>query len=99
MPMPMSDSTETVVLDLFGASRNINIEGTFVAGDGSLTIAQYITFLDGLVNGVQVSKIYHSDKSGVDYKVIILSVSWKASEGAVTKLDWTIKMQECAEVV
>jgi len=123
MPMPESDSIDTIVLDLFGVARTIKIEGIYVPTTNNefgisggtwatytndqkirANIEMFIYQLDALVNGVQVSRTYHSDKSGGvyktgNYKVIIMNENWKHSEGEVNKLDYSIDMQECAEVV
>jgi len=92
MPIPMSDSRDTIMLDLFGASRTITITGIWTAGDG--TISTFITWLDGLVNGTQTPISFVSDKSGVPYTVLVQSVKWSSEEAGVNKLDYTINMVE-----
>jgi hypothetical protein len=90
MPIPLSDSTNTVMLDLFGASRTIIIKGRFTTTDG--TISTFISELDALVNGQQSVKVYHSDKSGSDYNVLIQGARWSSAEGGVNFVDYTIEM-------
>lgn len=91
-PMPLSDSSSAIMLDLFGASRNITIKGKYTAGDG--TISTFIAELDALVSGTQTSKTYHSDKTGVSYTVLVQSVTWSADEGGVNLVDYTINLVE-----
>lgn len=94
MPMPASDSNMAIMLDLFGVNRTINIKGTFVDGDGSLTIAQFIAELDAQANGVQSGKNYVSGTSGVTYTILVQTASWDVEEGAPTKVNYTINMIE-----
>jgi len=91
-PLPLSDSNESIMLDLFGASRTINIRGIYTG-----TVAEINTFvqaLDGLLNGSQNTKTFHSDKSNASYLVLINSVRWNSEDGAVTKVDYEIEMVE-----
>ena len=97
MPMPGNDSTQAYLQDLFGVIRTISLKGVWAAGDtqGSInSIASFITFLDGLVNGVQSSIVYHSGKSGQSYNVLVDSVRWSSQEGDLNKLDWEINLIE-----
>lgn len=92
MPMPTKNSDGAIQLDIFGATRTITINGIFTSGDGS--ISDFIIALDNLVNGEQSVKTYHSDKSGVDYYVLVSGVRWEAEEGGVNKVNYVIMMQE-----
>jgi len=94
MPMPLSDSTQAIMLDLFGVSRTISISGVYTTADG--TISTFITWLDGLVNGTQSSIVYHSDKSGANYNVLIMNARWSSEEGAVSKVNYDITLVEGA---
>ena len=90
MPMPVSDSSDAILLDLFGASRTISISGIYAG-----TTAEIVTFigqLDALVNGSQTGRTYVSDKSGGTYKVYIQKVSWKAEEAGMNKVEYSIEM-------
>ena len=94
MTIPGSDSTSAFALDILGTQRTITIKGVFTSADG--TISTMISQLDGLVNGTQTKRNYHSDKSGSTYGVYIQSVRWSSEEGAVSKLDYEIVMTEGA---
>ena len=93
-PLPTYNSSQAVLLDIFGASRTITISGVHVSGDGSKTTAQFIAELDGLISGSQTSRTYTSDKSATTYKVLVQTVSWKSEEGAPLKTEYTITMVE-----
>lgn len=91
-PIPLSDSSSAILLDLFGASRRISIKGVYTSADG--TIATFIGELDGLIDGEQTAKTYHSDKSGLSYTVLVDHVSWNVEEGEVNKVNYTIELIE-----
>jgi hypothetical protein len=91
-PMTGSDSSAAILLDLFGASRTINISGIYTTTDGTLTT--FIAALDALVNGAQTQKTFVSGKSGATYYVLVTSVSWSAAEGDVSSVSYTIDMQQ-----
>jgi hypothetical protein len=92
MPMPVSPSTEAILMDLFGALRTIKIKGTYTGS--TVEISAFIVELDALVNGTQTQKTYHSDKTGVDYLVLVQNARWSAEEGAPNKVDYEIVMIE-----
>lgn len=95
MPMPASNSDDAVMLDIFGASRKIRIEGKFVLGDsGYSTIALFIAALDALVNGAQTNQTYTSGKSGSSYNVLIETVEWSNEEGSPNSVEYSISMTE-----
>lgn len=99
-PIPLSDSTDAIMLDLFGASRTINIKGVYTSNDGN--VQTFVQNLDKLLNGAQNTKIYHSDKSNYlgptgtegGYVVLIQSVKWTSEEGGVNKVEYEIEMTE-----
>lgn len=92
--MPGSDSSDAVLIDLFGASRDITISGIYTTDNGS--IEAFITALDALCNGQQTIKDFVSGKSGTTYKVLVDSVNWEAEESGVTFVKYTIVMKEGA---
>ena len=99
MPMPASDSSAAVVLDLFGASRTIIINCTYMGTEDECKI--YIGQLDNLVNGNQSVKIFHSDISpGSDgsgnYNVYVLDIQWEYVEAAVGYVNFSISLMECS---
>ena len=92
-PMPGSDANEAILLDLFGASRTINISGVYVGS--AADVATFVIALDALVSGDQVNQAYTSGKSGVTYsKCLVNSVTWTSEEGSPTKVDYTISLTE-----
>jgi hypothetical protein len=97
MPMPGSDSSSQILIDIFGTTRTIKLTGRFSLGDtGYASVAAFIVALDTLNNGAQTSRTYHSDKSGLDYQVLVTSASWDAEEADVNSVPYEINMVEGA---
>lgn len=94
MTLPGSDSDSAIAFDLFGAKRTIRIEGTWTTADG--TIADFISWLDGLVNGSQSTVTYASDTSSASYSVLVETVSWSRGPGEVTMVTYSISMTQAA---
>ena len=94
-PLPFTDSSQQVLLDIFGASRTITIEGTYITGDaGYASVLLFITDFDKLVSGKQTSKNYTSDKDGVTYSCMVTSAERKANSGDPNSIDYTITLVE-----
>lgn len=92
--IPRKDSDQTITLDLFGASRNITLRGNFADGTASVSIATFISQLDGLITGVQTNKTYTSDTSGTTYNVKVQSVRWRFEEGSPKLLRYEISLMQ-----
>lgn len=94
-PLPASDSSSQVLIDIFGTSRTITINGKFSVGDtGYATIALFIAALDALANGAQSAKTFVSGRSGVSYTVLVTNATWKGEEGSPNQIEYTITMVE-----
>ena len=96
MPLPRSDSTSAIGLDLMGANRSITIKGIFSGTQA--TVDAFIDALDVLINGKQVTRTFHSAKTDADYTVLVQSTDWVGEEGGVILVRYTITMFECATV-
>ena len=96
MPLPRSDSNQLIALDLFGAQRTITIEGVYTVSDG--TISTFVSQLDSLINGVQITRTYSSDTSGTTYNVFVQTVEWSRGEAEVNLVHYTITMLEAVSV-
>lgn len=94
-PIPGSDSSSALQLDIFGATRTITIKGTWSPEfTDYANRAAFIADLDALINGAQSSKTYHSDTSNQDYTVLVSNAQWTASEGDPNSIEYTITLQE-----
>jgi hypothetical protein len=93
-PLPASNSNQAILLDIFGSFRTIIIDGIFVDGQDGVSLATFISQLDALVNGSQISVSFVSGKSTSTYQVLVQSITWKSEEGSPTKVNYTINMAE-----
>jgi hypothetical protein len=97
-PLPGSDSDETIVLDLFGANRTIDLEGTYVGT--AAEIKTFIDAFDGLITGdTTAAIIYHTDTSnGHDgagnYHVYVQTTEWEFEDGVPGKINFTASLIE-----
>jgi hypothetical protein len=90
MPIPSTPDSEAFIIDLFGAFRTITIKG--IKTGSASDIATFLQNLDGLVNGSQNMKSYHSDKSNITYSVLVNTVRWSAEAGAVSQVSYEMIM-------
>lgn len=109
-PTPASDSSNTVLIDIFGVNASIRIKGAFVETDtapttradggatvGATNVAKFIDWLEHLINGTQsVARTYVSDTSLISYSTLILNCSWSRRGGEPNKIDYEISMVEGA---
>lgn len=93
-PLPRSNSTASIVLDLFGAGATITISGAYTTSHG--TISTMVTELKALIDGQQTRRTYTSDVSGT-YNIYVTSVKFDVQEGAgTTTINYEIEMMEGA---
>jgi hypothetical protein len=95
MPMPVSDSSSAIVIDLFGVSNTIELGGVYV-GTNSSDVQSFVAALEALCNGNQSGQTFTSEKRSATYKVYVSSVNWDAEEGAPLVINYTINMIEGA---
>lgn len=98
-PMPGQDSSNALVLDVFGVTGEIKIKGDYTSDEGS--ISTFIAFLNGLVGGSQKQKHYVSDKWNPIvgyYGVYIQDVNISAEEAGVNKVNYEISMIEAQSI-
>lgn len=94
MPMPASDSSQLIALDLFGAAKTIDIKGIF---NGTLPeINTFIGQLQNLVNGSQLVRRYTSEALGGNVYVLVQNIKWTYEEGVPNKINWDISMLEAS---
>lgn len=91
-PLPKTDSSGTIVLDLFGVTRTINITGD-VTGDTS-TLQTFINNFEGLVNGDQTKKTFVSSIHGTNKSCVINSFRYTYSAGNPRILNYELEFIE-----
>lgn len=93
MPMPASDSNAAFLLDIMGTTRTITVNGIYV-GATTNDVANFVSTVDGIVNGNQTPSVWVSSVSG-SYTVMLSSFRWKSEIGAPLKSEYSITFQEC----
>jgi hypothetical protein len=97
-PMPGSPASSTVLMDLFGVVKIIDLEGTFITGTGGLTIKtfndQFIDDTTGKIKGDQTAGTYVSDSFTTSISVIIKSFTYTYEEGNPSSIKYRLQLQE-----
>jgi len=98
MPIPRNDSTSAVLLDLFGTSRTITVNGIFPG-----TPAEQQTFIaaiESIISGTQSSSTFVSSliESPASYNVFIQRFSWDVGKADTGKISYTLTLLEGAAV-
>jgi len=89
MPLPATDSSGLVGLDLFGATKTITIKGKYVG----TAISTFVAQIQGLVSGTQNIKTYVSDTAG-SLKVLVQNVRWNYETGVPNVINYELSMLE-----
>lgn len=92
-PLPASDSGSTILLDLFGTTRTINIDGVFQHATKS-NLVTFVTDIEGLQNGSQSGLTYVGDFVTTNKTVLIQDFSWTWAAGSVNKINYTLSLIE-----
>lgn len=89
-PLPRSDSSSALLVDLMGTSRVITLEGTY--SDTTNNINTFISTIEGYIAGTQGGKTYVSNQTGSSYTVFIQDFTWTAEGGGVNKITYTLTL-------
>lgn len=101
LPLPMSDSTSTILFDNEGVIRTISLSGRFAADTQAELMNDFIEHVENIVNGTQTlyKTTYHSDLYATgggtgDFKVILQNFSWTYTTTSKNIVDYEIVMVE-----
>ena len=96
--MPIGDSDEAILLDIFGVFRTITLTGIFQGTQAEQRT--FISAIEDIENGSQVSAKFVSSlvTNPEDYKVFIKSFRWDKSKADINKLNYTLTLFEGANV-
>ena len=97
-PLPRHNSSAVILLDLFGCSKSITVNGIFQG-----TIAEQRTFIaaiEAINNGTQVSSTFVSSlvTSPASYNVFITTFQWVKNSADPNKIGYTLTLLEGAGV-
>ncbi len=97
MPLPASDSSSSILLDLFGVLRTISIDG--IKADSAANINTFITTIEALIAGTQSGVTYVSSLSTFSNKtVFVKSFNWTYVKGDPNKINYRLDLMEGAAV-
>lgn len=92
MPLPASDSDSAFLLDLFGVTRRISIEGTKTGS--TATLETFIESIEAILNGNQAFSAFVSSliASPSSINVLIRNFTWNYRIGSTKILTYTIEL-------
>ena len=91
-PLPGSDSTNAILLDVFGCFKTITVAGTYAG-----TEAEQQTFIDaieGITNGQQISSTFVSSLKTETLNVYVQTFTWEVVEATTGKIMYTLILLE-----
>ena len=92
-PVPVADSNESIVLDLFGVSRRISVTGIITGNLAQLNT--FITDIETIKNGTQGGETFVSSLTTFPNKTVyIKNFDWTYSRGSPNKIDYTLELLE-----
>lgn len=97
-PLPTQDSDNTILLDLFGMTRTIQITGMFEGTEAAQRT--FIAAMDTIAAGAQTGSAFVSGliTSPANRTVFIQNWSWTKSKADIRKIDYTLTLIEGATV-
>lgn len=95
-PLPRSDSSSSILLDLFGVTRTITLEGRY---EGTTEeIRTFIATIEGYASGTQSGLTFQSDLISSTKTVFIQNFEWAYNEADTSTIQYTLIMLEGAAV-
>ena len=96
-PLPLSDSDQSILLDLFGVGRTITLDGIFT---GTLTEQNtFIEAIESLQGGNQTGYTFVSSHTSVSSKtVFVQNFTWTVNKADVSKINYNLSLMEGATV-
>jgi len=92
MPLPLSDSDEALLMDIFGTSRTITVTGIKTGAVAALRT--FVTDIEGLMNGEQESLTFVSSWTNVNKNVLIQDFTHDKAAADETSISYTITLIE-----
>ena len=90
-PLPYSDSIDSLIMDIFGTSKNITITGIF-SGTTTSELVTFIGLIEGIVNGQQTGSTYVGDLITTSKTVLVQTFDWVYDKGNPLSISYTLTM-------
>lgn len=94
-PIPGTDSQYSILIDIMGVSRTIDIDGIYEDAIVS-NVASFITIMEGYCDGAQDGLAYVGDLITTSKNVFINSFSWNYVAADPNKISYTLQLIEGA---
>lgn len=89
-PMPRSDSDEAILMDLFGTSRTVTIDGVKT---GTLSeLRTFVNAIEGIQSGTQTGSTFSGGFKSTNITVLIQNFTWNYAEGDVSRISYTLTL-------
>lgn len=90
--MPLSDSDEAILMDIFGTSRTITLDGvkTGVIAD----LRTFVNNIEALQNGAQANLTFVSSWTNANKEVLIQDFSHTKLEADESKVNYSLTLLE-----
>lgn len=91
-PVPRSDSTNSLLTDIFGTGKTITLNGTYV---GTVSqIRTFITAIETIQNGEQTVNTYSGGLMSDTKNVLVSTFNWDYVKADVNSLGYTLTLIE-----
>ena len=95
-PLPYSDSSESILLDIFGCQRDISIDGIIT---GSVTeLRDFVNAIEAIQDGKQSGSSYVGDLITTSKNVFINTFRWTYEKANINSLSYTLDLIEGADI-
>ena len=91
-PMPLSDSDKAVLMDIFGTSRTITIEGKKTGEVAALRT--FVTDIETIQNGEQSGSTFVSSWTGANKTVLIQDFTHTKLKADENEVSYTLVLEE-----
>ena len=91
-PLPLSDSDEALLLDIFGTTKVITVTGIKTGEVADLRT--FVTDIEGLMNGDQASLVFISSWTNVPKNVLIQDFTHDKVKGGESEISYTLILNE-----
>jgi len=91
-PMPLSDSDAAILMDIFGTSRTITIEGVKTGLIASLRT--FVTDIETIQNGEQSGSTFVSSWTGANKTVLIQDFTHTKLKADENEVNYTLVLEE-----
>ena len=92
LPIPASDSDQAFLLDLFGVTRRISIEG--IKSGSSAQLETFIETIEAIIDGNQAVSAFVSSliASPASINVLIRNFTWSFTRGSPSKINYSLEL-------